>query len=208
MIPTPHRQPDWLEWGAAGAALDGQASGDHYLVLPDAERPLVCMMDGLGHGVDARRASLDCASILEAHSGAALIDLVGYCHEGLRGTRGVAMTLLQIDRERDLLEWVAVGNVEGLVLREGLARGATFSAVVQRGGVVGYRLPPLKATHVNLQAGDLLVLATDGIQSGFADSVDQRLAPQELADTLLSRFARPSDDRLVLVLRYRKRSRP
>lgn len=205
MSPTT-RQPDWLEWGVAGAALDGEASGDHYLILPDARRALICMMDGLGHGVDARRASLDCASVLEAHSEAPLLDLVGYCHEGLRGTRGVAMTLLQIDCERDLLEWVAVGNVEGLVLREGLARGATFSAVVQRGGVVGYRLPPLKVSHVNLQAGDLLVLATDGIHSGFADGVDQRQAVQELADTILSRFARASDDQLVLVLRYRKGS--
>jgi len=163
-------------------------------------------MDGLGHGPHARRAARECALILEMYAGAPLLDLVHYCHEGLRDTRGVALTLCGLDLERGDLEWLAVGNVEGLVLREGAARGRPHAAVVQRGGVVGYRLPALESNHVQLAAGDLIVLATDGIRSGFSDSVDPLLEVQQLADFIAERFARLSDDRLVLVARYTGRA--
>lgn len=195
-----------LEWAVAGAALEGVVSGDLHLVSVGPERALLAVLDGLGHGPEACRASHEAALLLETYASAPLLDLVRYCHDGLRGTRGVAMTLCAVDLERDALEWVAIGNVEGLVLREGSPRGRAHAAVVQRGGVVGYRLPPLRSGHVELVAGDLIVLATDGIRSGFADALDPLLDVQVLADVIAERFARASDDRLVLVARYAGRS--
>ena len=191
-----------LEWAVAGSALDGQASGDLHLVIPGDPQWLVAVMDGLGHGHDARLASTECAAVLASQMGAPLIDLVRYAHEGLRATRGVALTLALIDERGGRLEWVAVGNVEGLVLRQGRARGPTHDAVVLRGGVVGYRLPPLKVSEVKLAPGDVLVLATDGIKSGFSDKIELSLAVRELADDIAQRFTKRSDDALVLVARY------
>jgi hypothetical protein len=195
---------DWvgLDWAVAGSALDGQASGDLELVMPGRSQSLVCVMDGLGHGRDAQRASEECAECLRAHVGAPLVELVNLAHESLRATRGVAMTLGLIDHTRHRLEWVAVGNVEGLVLRQGLPRGTMHDAVVLRGGVVGYRLPPLKRSEVALAPNDLIVLATDGIKSGFSAELDLSLGVQALADHIASRFSKGSDDTLVLVVRY------
>jgi serine phosphatase RsbU (regulator of sigma subunit) len=192
-----------LEWAAAGNALDGAASGDLHLVLPGSPRSILCVMDGLGHGADARRAARECALILEAHRDEALLDLVRHCNEGLRATRGVAMTLGLLDTARRELEWVAVGNVEGLVLRRSSPRNRTHAAVVQRGGVVGYRLPPLKVSRVELAPGDVIVLATDGIKSGFHESLDLRHAARELADEIVAAHGKTSDDSLALVVRYR-----
>jgi hypothetical protein len=74
-------------------------------------------------------------------------------------------------------------------------------AVVLRGGVVGYRLPPLKVSSVALAPRDWIVLATDGIKSGFSAALDLSLGPRELADDIVLRFAKGSDDALVLVVR-------
>lgn len=191
-----------LEWAVSGSALDGQASGDLHLVISGSPQSLVCVMDGLGHGPDAQLAAEECAAILRSQMGAPLLDLVHFAHEGLRATRGVAMTLGLIDEQRGRLEWVAIGNVEGLVLRQGLPRGTTHGAVVQRGGVVGYRLPPLKVSDVVLAAGDLIVLATDGIKSGFSDRLELSLGVPDLAEDIAQRSTKRSDDALVLVVRY------
>lgn len=199
-------QADGLEWAVSGSALDGEASGDLHLVIPgeDPARPqsLLGMMDGLGHGHDAQLASVECAAILKSQVGAPLLDLVQRAHEGLRSTRGVAMTLALIDHWRGRLEWVAVGNVEGLVIHQGLLGAPRRDAVVQRGGVVGYRLPPLKVSEVALTPGDVIVLATDGIKSAFSEKLELSIPVRDLADDISQRFGKGTDDALVLVARY------
>lgn len=201
MTALPSPAPCAFEWAVASTAIDGE-SGDLHCVLPGSECSIVGAIDGLGHGPEAAVAARECAAIVRAHSGAELDELVRRCHDGLRGTRGVALTLGRIDTRKELLSWVAIGNVEGLVLRRGLVRGPTLDAVLQRGGVVGYRLPGIKVSDVALEPNDLIVFATDGIKSGFATTIHLGLGVQELADQICSRFARGSDDALALVVRY------
>ena len=191
-----------LTFGVASTALDGHASGDLHLVLPGAARSLLCVMDGLGHGPDARQAAEECAEVLCMHPSEPVLDLVQYCHEGLRSTRGVAMTLASLDMGSGELAWVAVGNVEGMVLRPGQPPGTHHGAVIQRGGVVGYRLPPLKLSTVPLEPGDVIVMATDGIRGGFSSSLDAALEPQKLAEDIVRCFSKGTDDALALVARY------
>ena len=47
-----------------------------------------------------------------------------------------------------------------------------------------------------------MVLATDGIESGFAEAITAGGAAQEIADRILARHARAADDALVVVVRY------
>jgi hypothetical protein len=74
--------------------------------------------------------------------------------------------------------------------------------VITRGGVVGFRLPPLKASQVELAPGDIIVLVTDGIHSDFASGIAADCSVDELARELLRGFGKDSDDALVLVARY------
>jgi hypothetical protein len=50
--------------------------------------------------------------------------------------------------------------------------------------------------------GDLLLLATDGIRSGFAEGLRLDQSPQQLADHILARDVKGTDDALVVVARY------
>jgi serine/threonine-protein kinase RsbT len=75
-------------------------------------------------------------------------------------------------------------------------------ALTGRGGVVGSRVPSARVVTVDVAYGDTLVLATDGLRSGFASAVAVHEDPQATADALLSAFGRDTDDACVLVARY------
>jgi hypothetical protein len=76
------------------------------------------------------------------------------------------------------------------------------SGLVTRGGVVGAQLPPLKAAVVPVARGDTLVFATDGIAREFSENLSLEPPPQELANRILARHGRPTDDALVVVARF------
>ena len=202
MDPTAGRLP-LLEWGIASRPIPGETeSGDQYVVHPRPDGVLLAVVDGLGHGPEAAAAARVATGILQAHAQEPLVPLVQRCHEALRSTHGVVMTLAAFQSVDNRLTWLAVGNVEGLLIRaDELARPARVG-VVQRGGVVGYQLPPLKTSVLAVVPGDLLIFATDGIHSRFGDRLDLDRPPQQIADDVLASHAKPSDDALVLVVRF------
>jgi phosphoserine phosphatase RsbX len=92
--------------------------------------------------------------------------------------------------------------VEGVLLRADPSTSPARETLLLAGGVVGGRVPALRASHVPLREGDTLILATDGVRSGFADGVSVGEPPRQLADSILATHLRGTDDALVLVARY------
>jgi|CZKU01.1.fsa_nt_gi anti-sigma regulatory factor (Ser/Thr protein kinase) len=188
-------------WGSAGAALDGQAeSGDLHVVVLFRDGALVALVDGLGHGPAAALPARAAAALLTAHAAESPLSLIGRCHEGLRTTRGAVMTVASLSATDSTLTWLGVGNVEGVLLR-GDAK-APSSGIALRGGVVGDRLPPPRVEVCAIARGDMLILTTDGIHSGFKAGIDLREEPQAIAEFILARFRKASDDACVVVARY------
>lgn len=195
-----------IEWAAAGRALgapgEAQESGDLHVVALFEEGALVAAIDGLGHGTEAAIAAQTAGRLLEQHAGEPVGALIERCHEGLRGTRGAVMTLASFDGAASLMHWIAVGNVEGVLFRADRRAPSLREYISARGGVVGYRIPTLREAVLPIARGDTLVLATDGIRSGFADDVRLERSPGEIADWILAQHARTSDDALVVVARF------
>lgn len=192
----------WMEWGVATRALAGHAvSGDRHLVAPFPHGVLLAVIDGLGHGEHAAAAADIAVARLERHAHESVLALVRRCHEGLKATRGVVMSLAVVNAPERTLTWLGVGNVEGLLLRADIHDRPTREAVPLRGGVLGSHLPALRASVLAIRQGDTLVLATDGIREGFTEGLPLRDPPQQLADRILARFGRDTDDALVLVAR-------
>jgi phosphoserine phosphatase RsbX len=201
---APHAHPI-VDWGWAGSALEAE-SGDLHVVVPFEHGVLVALLDGLGHGPEAAAASSAAAPILQAHASDPVLTLVQRCHEGLRQTRGAVMSLASFNARDSSMTWVGIGNVDGILLRGGSSAPQRGEAIALRGGVVGYRLPPLRAETVPISCGDTLIMATDGIRSGFSTGLSIDSCPQEMAESILARFAKRTDDALVLVARYLGRS--
>jgi phosphoserine phosphatase RsbX len=198
----PHPLP-CIEWGVATRALAGQAvSGDQYLVKPLVNGVLVAVIDGLGHGEEAAAAANLAVTGLARAAQESVLTLVRRCHEGLKATRGVVMSLASFTVPDSTLTWLGVGNVEGLLLRADVHHRPVCEAIPLRGGVVGYQLPALHASVLPIRRGDTLVLATDGIRDGFAEGLPLRDPPQQVADRILAQFGKDTDDALVLVARF------
>jgi len=192
-----------VDWASAGVALEGEVeSGDVHVVAGFDGGVLVGVIDGLGHGPEAAAAAREAARVLEALAGETLTALVQRCHEALRKTRGAVMTLASFDERTSTMRWMGVGNVEAILLRSDRADPPAREGVALRGGVVGYHLPTLRESSLPVSLGDTLVLATDGIRSGFVAGLVGQGTPQEIADAILARYARGSDDALVVVARY------
>ncbi len=194
-----------LEWGSAGAALEDE-SGDAQVVAGFPHGALVAVIDGLGHGPEAAVAAREAARILEAHAGERVQALVERCHRALRGTRGAVMSLASFDSRDSSMTWIGVGNVEAILLRGPRSAETARGTVALRGGVVGYQLPPLRESALGVSPGDTLVLASDGIRSGFVAGLrvgaGVGAGPLDMAELILAQHGRGTDDALVLVAQY------
>jgi phosphoserine phosphatase RsbX len=192
-----------IDWAVASRALPGEArSGDLHVVEPFADGVLVGVVDGLGHGDEAADAAEAAVGTLIDHAHEAPVSLVRQCHERLIGTRGVAMSVASITGRDQSMQWLGVGNVEASLFRCRPATAPARESLILRGGVVGYRLPFLRSSVVAVGRDDLLVLATDGIQSYSFDALRATAPPARIAQDILARFARDTDGALVVVARY------
>ena len=202
MPATATRGAPWLAVGVAVRALPGQrTSGDCEVVRNFADGALLAAVDGLGHGQEAADAARLGCKTLEQYAGEAPVVLIRRCHTELRGTRGAAMSIASFDARLRSVTWLSVGNVEGVLWRREGDR-VLRSGLVTRGGVVGSQLPALQDEVLPVSVGDLLILATDGIRREFAEDQAHDLDPQALANQILARHARETDDALVIVARF------
>ena len=195
-----------IAWGVASSALPGQTqSGDLHLVKPVSTGVLIAVVDGLGHGADAATAARKAVTTLDEHASESVLALLQRCHWALKGSRGVVMSLAFANGQQNALTWAGVGNVECMLFRGDGAPSVnpTRVGLVTRGGIVGSELPQVRAQVVPLAAGDVLIFATDGIREGFSDGLQFETPPQQLAEQILSRHGKGTDDALVLVARYR-----
>ena len=192
-----------IAWAVAEAPFPNESqSGDRHLVLPSADGILIAAVDGAGHGAEAAAAAKVAVATLEAHAFESPIGLLVRCHEELKGSRGVVMTIAFIDLRDRTLTWAGVGNVEA-VLFHGLDRYQTRpDRALLRSGVLGYRLPPVRAEVLPLKPMDTLVIVTDGIRPNFDDGLSLSDDLQPIADGILARHSNGTDDALVVVARY------
>jgi negative regulator of sigma-B (phosphoserine phosphatase) len=191
-----------LEYGVAKFVLPGQGkSGDHHLVCCNRTGILIAAIDGIGHGEKAASVSKTAATVLRSLLDEPIISLVERCHEKLRGTRGVVMSLAFIDPKHGMMTWLGVGNVQGVLMRCDARNGNGQESLLLRAGVVGSQLPALQATVLPIVRGDTLFFATDGVRSDFSVTLSARENPQRAADRILEQYRSGNDDALVLVSR-------
>jgi len=190
-----------LEWCVSTRTLPGQStSGDRCLVQEHASGALLAVVDGLGHGHEAAAVAELALRALRSRADASVVHLVNLCHEALRGTRGVTMSLASFNARDRTVTWLGVGDVSGLVLRGDAGNG--FSRLLLRGGMVGVKLPTLQVSTLPVRSGDTLVFVTDGVAGDFERELDAKLPVRALADAIIEHHSRTTDDALILIARF------
>lgn len=195
-----------VEWGVAERQKPGETlSGDLHLVKLLETGVLLAVADGLGHGEAAAEAARLAMNIVQEHSHKPLAEIMENCNRKLRGTRGVVMSLAHLNALNNSMEWMGVGNVEGVMVRSAPDGKPAKESLLLSCGVVGGQLPPLRTAVLEIARGDTLVLATDGIQRGFEDRMVLLKGPQETAQGILECNGLGTDDALVLVATFQGR---
>lgn len=192
-----------VEWSVASAPHPGQiVSGDLHVVSAWADGVLIGVVDGLGHGDEATKAARTAVDVLAAHASEPVVSLVQRCHRALQHTRGAVLTLISLDTRTHTAALIGVGNVEAILCRADPQARPPRERVLLRGGVVGYQLPALQASHVPFGPGDIVALATDGVREDFVDEVSAAEPTAQLVDRIMARKFRGNDDGLVLACKY------
>jgi len=192
-----------IEAAFATLPLPGQSeSGDLCLVKRVGKGTLLAVVDGLGHGQDAASAAHAAVGALDRYSREPLTDLVRRCHEALVGLRGVVLGLAYLDPQAATMAWLGVGNVGGVLLRADLGNRPSRITLVPNAGFIGVEQTRPTTRSVPLAPGDTVILYSDGIKDGFAESLALSNTPQEIADFVITRQVKGNDDALVLVARY------
>ncbi len=188
----------FLEWSASLKPHPHESvCGDSFLVKPTESGALICAMDGLGHGSEACHASEKAVEALSNFGTDDVVGLFSHCHDALKHTRGAVISLALIDVTQDTISWAGIGNIEALLVRPGHHEWLQL-----RGGIVGCRVPTIRASQLKIHPGDLMIMFSDGVDGRFTDKLSLNATPEELSEEIINRHSKGYDDALALVLRY------
>jgi phosphoserine phosphatase RsbX len=195
------REP--VEWSVAKMCRRGEAtSGDLAVVNVLPGGALVAGVDGLGHGAAAARAARRAGEVVRTSPDRDLALLMERCHIALRGTRGAAISLAFISASGGGMTWVGVGTVEGRVVSSDPGATRPKGSLALGRGLPGHELPAVRTAALEVRPGDVLLFATDGVDPSFAEALDLSGSTDAITERIMARHRKPTDDALVVAVRY------
>ncbi len=187
-----------MDLGIATRPKAGESiNGDAYFVGEYDSKVLVGVIDGVGHGEEAHRATLRAISFLESHRQRDLETLIQGCHRELRGTRGIVISLALMNKGNGMLSHAGIGNIESRII----TRNNRMLHLISMNGIIGYNLRKVKEFQYSYHPGDTMVMFSDGISSRFDIAEFFPLADlQTVAKRILDKYSK-DDDATVLLAR-------
>lgn len=170
-------------------------NGDAFFVKQLPYYSFFAVIDGLGHGEEAHKASSLALDCIKTYYSKPLEEIMDICHRQLRSTRGAVISLCKIFPDQAEMEYLAVGNVELRIL------GQINSRMFNWNGTVGLNIETYRTQKYPYARGNTIILYSDGINSFDLEPQVQRNSPQNISAHLLDHYATSADDATVLVIR-------
>ncbi|AEW97608.1 MULTISPECIES: SpoIIE family protein phosphatase [Streptomycetaceae] len=196
-------RPGTRAGGITTALAYAEHSGDAFAWVRSGPTVTLMLTDGLGHGAKAAEASAAAVRELRGNAGLPPADILRHLHTALRGTRGAAVGVAQLDEDTNRLSFAGVGNI-GARLRT----GDGWRPLISHPGIVGAHFPatvPVQRSPWRTES--LLVLHSDGLPGRWVPPDDPGLVSHDPAVTAAvvlrdaGSAARPlRDDTTVAVL--------
>ena len=175
-----------------------QVCGDSWGTEQTESDTVVMVADGLGHGPEAQAASLEAARMLAMNPDLAPLALIERSHDALKSSRGAAVAVARIDRERGKVAFAGIGNIAAQIYS-----GSKMNQhLVSVNGTAGHQMQRLREFSYPWPSDGMLVLHSDGLLSATSVETHPGLAlrdPALIAGVLYRDFSRGSDDSTVLV---------
>jgi anti-sigma regulatory factor (Ser/Thr protein kinase) len=174
-----------------------EVCGDAYAIQHTPGRLRLMLCDGSGHGPLAYSASRAAVRLFCATDSVPPEQVVARLHTALRGTRGGAVAVADLDFAARTVRFAGLGNVAANVLSPGRKQG-----MISVPGVAGYQARTIRAFDHPLPGGAVVVLHSDGLTERWTLDGRERLLTAEplvIATTLLRDAGVRHDDAGVLV---------
>jgi anti-sigma regulatory factor (Ser/Thr protein kinase) len=175
--------------------------GDSWCTVEDGALLSAIVADGLGHGVEAAEASDAAIRKFREDPFSEPARMLETLHGHIRGTRGAAISILQIDQRRGMARFAGLGNVAATI-----ATGEKRRHLVPDNGTVGYELRKLRPTEVEWSLGDVAVMHSDGLSTSWNlnnyPAITRRTAAT-MAAVLYRDHFKKHDDVTVVVIKAR-----
>jgi anti-sigma regulatory factor (Ser/Thr protein kinase) len=185
--------------GAVNVPKPGEeVCGDSWGVEQHDGQTTILVADGLGHGPEARAASLEAVRMLHANPDLRPKVLTERVHQALRSSRGAAVAVARIDPREGTVVFSGVGNISGQIHSGGKAN----QHLVSVNGTAGHQSQGIREFKYPWPADGLLVLHSDGLTSSAGLTGYAGLATREaslIAGVLYRDFNRGHDDATVVV---------
>ena len=190
--------------GARRSPMLGQEEcGDSYVYTRAGAWQRLCVVDGLGHGPLAARASAQAMAVVRASPAAeSPLEILTRAHQALKPTRGAVMAVAAIDVTAGKLRFSGVGNVAAVVYT-----GEESHHLLSVEGVVGYNARSIKMQEFDWHAGSTIILSSDGVSTRWNMARYPGLLqrhPSLIAAVVHRDFGRDTDDATVLVAKGRR----
>lgn len=194
------RPVDGCDVGAICVPKRGEeVSGDAWALVSERGRASLVVLDGLGHGQLAADAAHRGLRTHRQHATLSPSELLRALHADLAGTRGAAVSAVEVARSERRVTFAGLGNVTGGIVDDDRVRRFT-----PLNGTVGTQLPRLQSFDHAVEPGALVVLHSDGLGSKWdlARYPGLLRKPAAIIAGALYRDAhRDRDDATVVVLR-------
>ena len=177
-----------------------RVSGDAVVIKPLEGGIFAAIVDVLGHGPEANELATVIGEYLTRYGSSDIAGLMTRLHQHVRGTRGAVVGLCAIDAVSGRAVYAGTGNT---VLRR---FGKTETRLVSLDGVLGQNMRTPRPQTLELEAGDLIVLYTDGVRDRFTSDDYPGIfhhAPEDVARIVVERFGKNYDDAACIAVRIR-----
>lgn len=189
-----------LTFGAATRQYPGmKINGDAFIIKKWNDSVMVGVIDGLGHGQWAQRASQTAKNYIESHVTQPLADIFRGTGRSCRSTRGVVMALARFDWLQEKVTIASIGNVDVRIFNN----DEPLKLIVRR-GIVGLNAPNPVVSEQHWNPEGIMILHSDGLRTRWRledfPGLENRQA-NVIARQLLHHLARDNDDATVVVVK-------
>lgn len=197
--PRPGAAPPLVEGAVCLPHPTELASGDGWVIARHDGRTTAMVVDGLGHGPAAAEAAEMAIGIFRERRDDPP-GMIAALHVGLRGTRGAAVGVAEVDAGAGTLRFAGVGNISAALL----SPAQKMTSMPSHSGIVGHQMRKVQEFSYAWQAGSTLLMHSDGLATRWRVEQYPGLLtrdPALLAAILYRDHTRGRDDVTVLALR-------
>lgn len=189
-----------LEIGSVAAPYPGEtACGDRISWRQEAQRTVVMVADGLGHGPLAAEAADEAVNIFQQYSAETPAEILGRVHDALKKTRGAAVSIAEIQPLLSTLTYAGIGNISAAVISDVNSR-----SLISHNGILGHQYHRVQEFKVDWPRSGMLIMHSDGLHTRWDLGSHPGLARRKarlIAGVLLRDYRRGKDDASVVVVK-------